>query len=515
MKSSRLTTALIACLVLIWAAPTPVRAGLEEILTQLDAYAPKVLAGTDVPSMSLAVVVDDKVVFSRGYGVKAVNGTNPVDERTIFQIGSCSKAFTSALTAWAVDQDLVAWSDRAVKRADGFAMFDSWVTANYRIDELMAQHSGLPPYAGDNLGLFGFDRDWIIHSLRYLEPTTSFRTEFAYQNSLFLVMARIIEARTGRTWTETIEDVLLTPLGMTGASVGTAAIAAAANRAELHFHGEQGPFRVPWEATANKFIDTYAPAGAINAGAVDMAEWVRFQLAGGVIDGRRLVSQINIDRTKAPQTVMVRGFYGRQDVYAMGWVRSKYCPETLIQHGGNTMGAHSFVCLAPEAGVGLVALTNTHNNKAPEIMAWRFMDLYFNNPVRDFLGGDSPTTAWAVGSVRAIAAPPAPTPAQTPNEATTSSEDYSGQYWNRVYDRITVSSNPPDLKAVIGPLGYTMDLINRGGGRYQLRWDELRYYLGTTDGGLIEFSRPEHGGPIQMTIDLFNDDGAGVFEKIN
>lgn len=511
MRSLRLPAVLIICLVLVWAAPSPVRAGLDEVLTQLDAYAPEVLAGTEVPGMSLAVVVDDKVVFARGYGVKAVNGTDPVDERTVFQIGSCTKAFTSALTAWAVDQGLIAWSDRAVKRAGEFAMLDPWVTANYRFDELMAQHSGLPAYAGDNLGLFGFDRDWIIRSLRYLEPVTSFRTEFAYQNSLFLVMARIIEARTGRTWAEAIEDVLLTPLGMTGASVGTAAIVAATNRAELHFHGEQGPFRIPWEAAVNKFIDTYAPAGAINAGAVDMAAWVRFQLAGGTIDGQRLISQTNLDRTKAPQTIMIRGFYGRQDVYAMGWVRSKYCPETLIQHGGNTMGAHSFVCLAPEAGVGLVALTNTHNNKAPEIMAWRFMDLYFNNPLRDFLGGDSPMTARMVGPVRAIA--PLPAPAAT--KAAAPSEDYSGQYWNPVYDRITASFNPPDLKAVIGPLGYTVNLINRGGGRYQLRWDELRYYLGTTDGGLVEFSRPEHGGPIQMTIDLLNDDGAGVFEKIN
>ena len=511
MRSSFLIALLAIGLALTRAAPSPAGVGPEEILAQLDAYAPEVLAGTGVPGMSLAVVVDDKVVFARSYGVKAVNGTDPVDERTVFQIGSCTKAFTSALTAWAVDQGLVAWSDPAVKRDNRFAMRDPWVTANYRLSELMAQHSGLPAYAADGLGMFGFDRDWIIQSLRHLEPETGFRTEFAYQNSLFLVMARIIEARTDRSWAEAIGDVLLTPLGMTGASVGTAAIAAATNRADLHYHGEQGPFRIPWKATANKFIDAYAPAGAINASAVDMAEWVRFQLAGGIIDGRRLISQANLDRTKAPQTVMAHGFYGRQDVYAMGWVRSRYCPETLIQHGGNTMGAHSFVCLAPEAGVGVVALTNTHVNKAPEIMAWRLMDLFFNNPIRDFLGGDSPTTAWTVGPVRAITLSSAP----PPTEAVAPSGDYSGQYWNPVYDRITVSSNPPDLKAAIGPLGYTVDLINRGNGRYQLRWDELLYFLGTTDGGLVEFNRPNHGGPLQLTIDLLNGDGEGVFEKVN
>jgi CubicO group peptidase (beta-lactamase class C family) len=85
-----------------------------------------------------------------------------VDENTIFQIGSTSKAFTGALVAMLMDEKKLGWQDRVLDRLEEFQMSDPWVTREFRVEDLMAQHSGLPAHAGDSQAFIGFDRAHII-----------------------------------------------------------------------------------------------------------------------------------------------------------------------------------------------------------------------------------------------------------------------------------------------------------------------------------------------------------------
>ncbi len=87
---------------------------LKKILADFDRYAEAARQAWQVPGMAIAVVVDGKVVFAKGYGVKKVGGAEKVDEHTIFQIGSTSKAFTAALVAMQVDAKKLKWDDRVV-----------------------------------------------------------------------------------------------------------------------------------------------------------------------------------------------------------------------------------------------------------------------------------------------------------------------------------------------------------------------------------------------------------------
>src|SRR5262245_36784465 len=96
-------------------------AGFEE-------YAEKARQDWNVPGMSIAIVKDDKIVFAKGFGVKKLGDTAPVDERTIFAIGSSSKAFTSAALAMLVDEGKVKWDDPVTKYIPDFETYDPYVT---------------------------------------------------------------------------------------------------------------------------------------------------------------------------------------------------------------------------------------------------------------------------------------------------------------------------------------------------------------------------------------------------
>ena len=56
-----------------------------------------------VPGLSVGIVKDGKVVVSKGYGVRKLGESTPVNENTLFGIGSNTKAFTTAALATLVD----------------------------------------------------------------------------------------------------------------------------------------------------------------------------------------------------------------------------------------------------------------------------------------------------------------------------------------------------------------------------------------------------------------------------
>jgi CubicO group peptidase (beta-lactamase class C family) len=78
-------------------------------LQGFDDYANQALKAWEVPGVAIAIVKDDKVVFAKGYGVREPGKPTPVNEHTMFAIGSASKAFTAAVIALLVDDGKVKW----------------------------------------------------------------------------------------------------------------------------------------------------------------------------------------------------------------------------------------------------------------------------------------------------------------------------------------------------------------------------------------------------------------------
>ena len=85
----------------------------------LDEYINKALKDWDVPGLAIAIVKNDQMVFAKGYGVRKFGDPTPVDEKTLFAIGSSSKAFTSASIAMLIDGNKLKWDDPATKYQKG------------------------------------------------------------------------------------------------------------------------------------------------------------------------------------------------------------------------------------------------------------------------------------------------------------------------------------------------------------------------------------------------------------
>src|SRR5271166_4511043 len=184
---------------------------------ELDAYVATTMKTFDVPGISVAIVKDGKVVLAKGYGVRKLGDPTPVDENTMFGIGSNTKAFTTAALATLVDEGKLAWDDPVYQRLPGFVMYDPYVAHEMTIRDLLTHRSGMGLGEGDLLFWphSTYSREEVIHKLRFMKPASSFRSHYAYDNLLYMTAGQIIPAVTGTSWDDYIRERIFTPLAMT------------------------------------------------------------------------------------------------------------------------------------------------------------------------------------------------------------------------------------------------------------------------------------------------------------
>src|SRR5262245_61758060 len=126
-----------------FALERPTGAALNDLLAKFDAYAESSRQRSGVPGMAIAVIQGQDVVWSKGYGARVVGEAAAVEPSTVFQIGSISKSFTATVMGVLVDEGKIRFEDRVVDRYPAFQMYDPWVTREFMIWDLMAQHSGM------------------------------------------------------------------------------------------------------------------------------------------------------------------------------------------------------------------------------------------------------------------------------------------------------------------------------------------------------------------------------------
>src|SRR2546421_11417257 len=124
-------------------AASPVRAQFHQ--KDFDAYVARGLQALRTPGAAIAVVRDGRVVFAKGYGVRALGDTARVDAHTLFQIASNTKAFTTAALAILADEGKLSWDDPVTKFLPGFQLYDPYVTRELTVRDLVTHRSGQLP----------------------------------------------------------------------------------------------------------------------------------------------------------------------------------------------------------------------------------------------------------------------------------------------------------------------------------------------------------------------------------
>ena len=305
-----------------------------------------------IPGMSLAIVKDGEVIFSKGLGFKDFENKVPVTPDTQFAIGSSSKAFTGLSVLMTADEGKISMDASPKTVLPYFKMADPDTDKNMTIRDLLTHSSGLN--RTDIAMITGkLTRQELIRVAGEAKPIGKLREKFGYQNLMYTTAGEVVAVAQKQPWEKFIPERVFKPLGMTNSNMSITELEKAKDRSFGYIYNfdTKETRKLPY-----RNIDQVAPAGSINSSANDMAKWLRFVLNGGVTpDGKRLVSEKGYAEWIKPQMKMNAAGTAN---YGLGWMIGKWNGLTVVQHGGNIDGFNALVAMIPEKKLGFVMLTN-------------------------------------------------------------------------------------------------------------------------------------------------------------
>jgi CubicO group peptidase (beta-lactamase class C family) len=364
----------------------------------LDAKVEALRKASGAPGIAVAIVEHGKTTLAKGWGYRKLGDAAKVDADTIFQTGSTGKAFTAAALAILVDQGKLGWDDKVIDHMPYFRMYDPWVTREMTVRDLLVHHSGLGLGAGDLLFVprGSLSRKETVKRLAFIKPATSFRSNYAYDNILYMVAGQLIEEVSGKTWEAFMTSEVLKHGGMNTATATYEARWATADRAFPHariggaVRGD-GP---------NSVLDEHEelgraamPAGGLALSANDLAQWLKIQLGHGALPGGgRLFSEAQAAEMWKGVTVQPLTPYPgslaplspKFSTYALGWEVEDYKGARIISHGGGVFGSITHVILLPDQDVGIAVVVNSEDVALLRGVAHMLVDHYLGIPDQDW-----------------------------------------------------------------------------------------------------------------------------------
>lgn len=329
----------------------------------LEQYVNSSMKDWKVPGASVAIVKDGSVIYMKGFGVRDVRTNQPVTPDTLFDIGSCTKAFTSAAVAMLVDDGKMRWDGKVNEYIPFFHLYDPEADEYVTMRDLLTHRTGVP--GNDLLWTIRPEatREELVRSLALAKPNAGFRETFQYQNIMYVAIGYAVGLVAHTSWDDFVKARIFQPLGMTESDTSAIEAQKSPDFASPHRLSPDGTLRaIPW-----RNIDSVGPAGSINSSGRDMAKWLLFQLNGGMYEGKRLVSEKNMREMHIPQMVIPPDseiptvFFpdSMQLSYGLGWFVQDYHGHQLIIHAGDIDGFATMVVLIPEIHTGYFVVINS------------------------------------------------------------------------------------------------------------------------------------------------------------
>ena len=429
---------------LLVAAQTPVGAQAKPDWNAFDKYVARAAADWRIPALAIAVVKDDSVVFAKGYGVLQKGASQPANEHTRFAIGSTTKAMTAASLAMLVDEGKLKLDDPVTKYIPELQLHDPWVTRELTIRDLLTHRSGLP---GTDLfwaSNWKYSQADVIHRLRYIQPTASFRSEWQYHNVMYALSGVIIERVAGMPWEQFVRTRIFAPLGMNETEPLVSMIIGKPNVAVPHALINDSVTVVPVRST-----DGVASAGSVWSSVSDMAKWMKFVIDSGRVGDKRLIQQKTFADLVTPQIEAPMEEYPALQLakpdffsYGLGWFIQDYRGQQVWMHTGSINGLCAIIGIEPNKKLGVYVLENLDHAELRHGLMYSVFDLFESGPRRD----------WSV-DLRPIFAreqrPSVTQAARTTQPPSLPLDRYAGTYVDSAYGDIHVMFANGTLQAAV------------------------------------------------------------------
>ncbi len=406
------------------------------------------------PGVAVAVVKDDRVIFSEGFGYRDLERKLPVAKDTGFYLASTTKSFTAAAAKLLDEQGKLDLDAPIEKVFPDLKLTAPLSEKQISLRDFLTHRAGISNNAiGLRTSYTGqYDSDLLLDLLaEFSEPRSP---EYSYTNLGYVLTGVAMEKATGKTWKQLEKELLFDPIGMTNTTSYASEAKSSGNFAKP-YRSKEGEFtELPY-----KNDQTMHAAGGTVSTAEDLAKWVRVMMNDGMLGDKRIISSRAMREILAPQINQDRGFYKyRRYAYNLGWNIATYDGEEFVHCFGTYAGFRPHVSFMPEHKIGVVVLVNESDESIilPDLIANEIYDHLLGKRALD--AAENPLIDEYLRNLererersreRASSARNENVANSTPP---TSLSGFAGKYINREFGEITVSLREGKLFAEMGNL---------------------------------------------------------------
>ncbi|MEX5719571.1 serine hydrolase domain-containing protein [Geodermatophilus maliterrae] len=376
---------LAAALALLGPAGIPASTTPRSPTSPIDGFVTAWMRANRVPGLSLAITHGDDVVHLRGYGQAGQD--RPVTPDTPFFLASLSKSFTAVSVLQLVEAGRVELDAPVERYVPGFTVADRAAGRHITVRHLLNHTSGMADAGFPDVRLPQPESiEEAVAALRDARTVSRPGTQFHYFERNYAVLARLVEAVTGRPFGDHLREHVLAPLAMTHSTAVVGSTEARGVAPDLA-QGHVLAFGVP---VPRDELDGYVGGSAgVLSTARDIANWLVVQQNDGRFGGRSLLGARWLRLTHTPPP-------GVAGSYAMGWTLDPG-PPAVLSHTGVLSTFHAAQVLLPDSGYAFAVLAGTNH----ALTGWADLE---RGLIRHLTAGEVPEPGFGVGDLGVLLA---------------------------------------------------------------------------------------------------------------
>ncbi len=350
------------------------KASLQKIEPDLN----QLLADHYAAGFAVAVIKDGQTIYSKGFGFRDYEHKLPVDEHTVFGIGSCTKSFTSAVLGQISSEGKLSLDDKPSKYLPKLKFHTDAQNDSIKIINLLSHSTGINSWPSESTAILFITEDKyeVIPRISYLKPSAPIGKSFIYNNLMYTIAGMVAEQASGKSLETNWEERIFKPLGMTNSYSNVAKAMKNANFSHGYIVDSISPLRVLQENMA-----TRGAGGSIYSSVSDMSKWMQLWLDNGALNGTQVLSK---NYVKTATSLLNRIPNHPSDTisptarfYGLGWGNSNHKGFLRTEHAGGTSGYVSNMVLYHDLKLGIVVLSNQTTTSLPTMVTDKIIETLY------------------------------------------------------------------------------------------------------------------------------------------
>lgn len=329
----------------------------ERIIKNLDRIINEYVNGEFVPGLSVGVVYNNEVIYTKGFGVKNVDTKEPIDENSIFHMASVSKTFVATGIMQLVQQGKIHLDEYVIEYLPYFKLKDDRYK-KITIRQLLTHISGMPDEDDYEWDKPQYDEEALeryVRSISGRELMWEPGEKFAYSNIAYEILGNVIEKASGMSFEKYMKENILNVVQMKESNFLKPLVSK-----ELLTSPHILDIKNGYGDTVSKVFPynrAHGPSSTLCSNVVEMCNYAIANMKVGKFKGNKILeahSYLELWRKYA-----LTGWGGYTSEIGLAWFLGEYKGNKVRSHSGMDTGFRSNLIILPERGIAVVVMINS------------------------------------------------------------------------------------------------------------------------------------------------------------